>query len=344
MRKLGLALLCANLFACGFMTDDEGVFRDRRYDYRNAETQTDRITVPADLDSEAIVDYYVIPPMSPYADTDLIYTPPLPTPMISDQGEVVKLQRLEGNVWILARISPSQLWPRLKQFLGMQSLVVTAENGGLGLVDSFGIDGVYRFKVEQGFQRNTSEISVRYLSSAESANSFWPESSDDADKEQEIVGKLAQFIAEVSDSPAYSFAAQGISTQKKMQPVNYDGQKTLLLNVPKLRAAASVKLALENADFKIDEQEQSLSGMKVQYWPKLPDAKKPGFWGRLFGKSADDYDEDVEYAGEFYRININDDGAAQRVSVTRLSDKEVTTRQANRESNTVIQLIQGHIY
>ena len=119
------------LAACASMTDDEGVFRDRKLDYRKV-VETPRMTVPADLDDDAIIDLYVVPPLSPYADRDYIYDLPLPNALIVGSQDGVVIQSLQDQQWILVADSPSRLWPRLKQFLALNRLLVVQEKGAVG--------------------------------------------------------------------------------------------------------------------------------------------------------------------------------------------------------------------
>lgn len=324
------------------MTDDEGAFRDRKLDYRKSEI-AERMQVPKNLDDDSIIDFYTIPSLNPYADKDFIYQLPIPAALITGDQEAVKLQALANQQWVLITDSPSRLWPRLKQFMSQHQLLVATENISIGMIQAKASDGYYTLKVEQGFQRNTSELYVRF-SSAPKVLSYtnWPSQQATTDKESALIGLAAQFLADASDKPAYSYVARGISAQKKMRELqNEAGFKSLLLEVDSIRARASLESSLKKAEFKIISQ--STGTLTVQYFPLLPESKRPGFWGRLFGKNPEGLNEDILFAGEHYLIHLKHTAAGQEVSVERDSDAPSSARNARNELNQVIQLIKGYI-
>lgn len=344
-KSLSLSLLCfvtpVLLSACAAMTDDEGVFRDRKLDYRKVE-ETSRMQVPENLDDDAIIDLYVVPPLSPYADKDYIYDLPLPNALIVGAQDAVTIQSLQEQQWILVTDSPSRLWPRLKQYLSLNRLLVVQEKGAVGMIEARSEQGFFVFKVEQGFQRNTSEIYIRQLSQQQPLNARALPISDSVELEKTQIEALSQFLADVSDKPAYSYVARGISAQRKMRELqDKRGIKSLLLEVEESRARASLLAALERAEFKV--LEQSAHDFYVQYHPALPESEKPGFWGRLFGKDPDTFDTSVPYAGEFYRLKLTAEAGGQKLVVKPATDKKSSVRNDRNEINQIIQIVKGHL-
>ncbi len=329
------------LSACSSLTDDEGIFRDRKFDYRKAEA-TDRMQIPDGLDEDAIYDLYVVPELSPYADQNYIYTLPMPTALLVGDPGVVTVQKLADEQWILVNDSASRLWPRLKQFLSQQKLLVAQEIGREGLIEVRGNDGFYAINLEQGFQRNTTEIYVRQYQQFNTIKNEGMKVSDSAELEEKMLMKLAEFLADPSTKSAYSFIARGVSAKAKLRELrDQAGSKTLLLEVSRQRALASVAKTLDSAHFRI--QENSETAFTVQYYPPIPESQKPGFWQRLFGADSEGYDESLPYAGEFYRVFLIENTDGILLTVERVSETIVTDNQDRQERNTVIELIKGQL-
>jgi outer membrane protein assembly factor BamC len=342
-KKILLFFFIANLSACSFFVGEDGIFRDRKKDYRKAESLP-RIEVPANLDDQAIVDFYPVPPVSRFSDGEMIDVFPLPIGVVNTDA-AVKIQSIEKERWILIQASASQIWPRLKEFLAGQSLALMAENGAAGMMEARADTGVYRFHVEQGFQRNTSEISIRFLDNPSSVAAFWPEFSSDIQKEQVMLEHVAQFFANASAKPSYSFAAQGISTQKKID-IEHDasGNKTLVLLVNQQRAWLTLNQSLVKANFTIKNTNVENKQFLVQYTPPLSPDEQPGAFWRFFGFKLKPYDEDIQYAGEHYEFQLggNDDHA--RIQIKALDIEDQNTDDIRKEQNQVLLILKERLY
>ena len=341
-RICSLFMVSWLLVGCAAMTDDKGVFRDRKFDYRQV-VETPRMEMVEGLDDSAIIDLYVVPPLSPYADKDYIYKLPIPNALIVGDQDAVSIQTLGAQQWILVNDSPSRLWPRLKQYLSLNGLFSIQEKGAVGMLEAKSEQAYYLFRVEQGFQRNTSEIYIRALNYQTPVLSLVPlPQSTAVEQEKNQIETLAQFLADVAEKPAYSYIARGISARPKMRELQSDdGFKSLLLEVQPARAKASVLAALKQAQFKVIEA--TSEGFSVQYHPLLSESDKPGFWGRLFGKDPDGYDSAVPYAGRFYHINLTAKTAGLELNVKVVSDAQESERNLRNEKNQIVQIIKGHL-
>lgn len=344
LKYIFLVVIIFQMLGCSWLTDDDGIFRDRKKDYRKV-ADTPRIEVPEEFDEQAIIDLYPVPPLSIYADEGFIDDHPLPSSALNRLEENVKIHKVGNNRWILLQSSPSLVWPRLNEYLNTKGFTISLENGGLGVVEASKDGKIYRFKIEQGFQRNSAEVYIRHVESKSVNEGFWPAVSKDQALEFSMTDQLAQFFADASDRPAYSFAAQGISTNKKVV-VNHNqqGRKVLTLYVDKNRALASLQKALTRADFGIEDYDEGKQSFDVQYRPQVPEGKKPGFWARLFGKKAKEFDEDVENAGKHYRLSlVAIKGNRFVVTIGKLDKEKTNKKKLNRELNKMILLIKGHL-
>jgi outer membrane protein assembly factor BamC len=330
--KIAAVLACLLVSSCSYLTGDDGVFRDRKYDYRKAE-QAPRMEIPEGLDRDAIVDFYTIPPQSPYADY-VLEEVPLPVVMTGEAGSVVRIQKMGDLSWILLQVPASQAWPRLKEFVSRPPLALVAEDGSRGVIEAASEEGRYRFQVDQGFQRNTAEILVQ---------------SGDSEKAHIMMEGLAAFLADVSGKPAYSFAAQGITTRQKMSVENReDGSKALLLATTRQRAMASLAQALEKAGFLIRKEKSGSDYWVVRYTPPFAAGENAGYFATWFdgwfGYSAPAYDKDAEYADHRYRFWLDEKEGMQRIQVERLGKNEEDPAVLRRELNQQLLLVKGHIH
>lgn len=337
LRIVALSLVTL-LTACSYLSGDKGVFRDRKYDYRFAE-EGKRITVPSHLDSHKIIDYYPVPPISPHADEALIKDPPLPTGMLVDVDEKVRLQRLGNREWILVQVSPSQLWPRLKAYVQAQGLQLLLEEGARGTLIVTSNEGFYRFRMQQGFQHNNAELAVRFSTGADIIKT-WPTEALDAQRESELLNKLAHYFADV-EQPAYSFAAHNISTEQRLQ-MEFDaqGNRYLLIKAGLIRAKASLERALEKGSY-TQQESDDYNSIVVQFTPQSAKTLKPGFWRRLFRIKPKAFDDKVEYAGHLYRFTLTPHGEAQKIHVERVGETQQNAEQLQKELNQQLVRIRG---
>lgn len=341
--KTLICLFVLNLCACSFLVGEDGIFRDRKKDYRKSEALP-RIEIPENLDDQAIVDFYPVPAVSPFSDGEMIDEFPLPVGVVNTEA-AVKIQKIGSTQWVLMQASTSQVWPRLKEFLSQQSLVLTIENGAAGMIEAKAGEGFYRFHIEHGFQRNTSEVAVRFLDNPAAVPAFWPELSSDVKKEQDMIDQIAQFFANVSDKPAYSFAAQGISTQKKID-VEHDkaGSKVLLLMVNQARAWLTLQQSLKKANFTIKKADAENKRFIVQYTPPLAPDDQPGAFSRFFGIKPKPYDKDIQYAGEHYQFQLQGDDDRSRIVIKALDVAGQTDNAIRKEQNSVLLLLKERLY
>lgn len=338
MLRIVVLSLVVLMTGCTYLAGDQGVFRDRKYDYRHAE-EGKRIEVPSNMDSQRIVDHYPVPPISPHADQELIKDLPLPTGMLVDVDERVRLQRLGDREWILVQVSPSQLWPRLKAYIEPNGLQFLLEDGARGVLVVTSSEGFYRFQMQQGFQHNNAELAVRFSTDVGIIKS-WPESAQDSEKESALLSKLAYYFAD-AEQPTYSFAAHNISTEQRLlMDFDAQGNRYLLLKSDFLRVKASLERALEKGDYTQQDTEDHNS-LLVQFTPQTAKTLKLGFWRRLFRIKPKPFDDNVEYAGHIYRFSIQTNGQAQKIQIERVDKSQQTDKQLQKELNQQLVRIKG---
>ena len=110
----------------------------------------------------------------------------------------------------------------------------------------------FRFRMEQGVQRGTSELHVLQMHQAGDVEN-WPAKSDDPELAGQMLQAVAQYLANSADSaPVSMIAEQGIrATGKISMQESADGYTYIHLELPYARAWASLGRALAKSTFEI---------------------------------------------------------------------------------------------
>lgn len=291
LPRLLALLLCLSLAGCGWFGGQDGIFRDRGEDYRKARLEP-ALSLPPGLSGNAIDDAYPIPALE---NAHLVtlggrFEVPRPDPLEGDpSAQGVKIQRLGNHQWILVESSPGQVWPQLRAFLNQVQLPVARIDPGLGIIETGWFEPAedslrrerYRFRIEQGVQRGSSELFVLH---DQIGGDDWPEVSDNIERENAMVQELSQFMANNAAEGVVSMVAERAldSRGKVFVRRDEDLQAYLDLQLPFLRAWGALSLALEKAGLEVDDLNRS----ERRYWVHaLPEADttRCGWFRRLFG-------------------------------------------------------------
>lgn len=308
-----------------------------------------RTEIPEEYDDSRVVDLYPVPPLDEAADESLIDPDklPIPTPVTNDAEGLVQLQVLSDHYWVLVKETPSQVWAKLKQFSELNDLSFQSEAISMGIIDVADDKGIlYRFKVNQGLQRKSSEISLRTLAAAQGGNKAFPAASIDKQLEVDTLEALTVFLTGHNLQTAYSYAALGISTNKRIHVKSEpeSGIKYLLISEGSVRTKASLKQALTGASFQLEGI--TADGMvEARYMPQLPEEDQPGFLLRLFGVSPKLFDEDIEFAGETYIFSLEGNESIQKLSINKLLNADwESSSSKKRELNTILMMVKRSLY
>jgi len=385
LKVLFLGFVSLPFFAACGIIGESGTTQAGTNDYQDAQ-EVERMQFPAGTDDSAIIDYFPVPPLSPEADSEMLDREQLPYPTaISNRLEnLVELQSLAGQYWVLNKAVPNQSWARLKQFMDENNLEVIYESPADGLIAvktaeshtsyiNFKQNLLYQFKIAQGIQRKSSEIFARVQTlDLQAEQGSWPKQSSNIQAELKALELLTLFLSEYESQSAYSYAALGIAEKQRLslQQDQSTGLKQVNIQADFERSRASLKQALNIADFIIvdDTLPNSIS---AQYMPKLAEDEQPGFFLRLFGVEPKLFDKDVEFAGNQYVFSIHSvsnteqlinvkleyifnkkdekrfkkDNAAKLASDGNLERMaELSPSSLKRESNHILMLIKRNLY
>ena len=214
MIRLGLwTVLVATLSGCSWLLGEDGLFPDNASRYQTAPELTP-IDVPPNLSAESIQPDYPVPAVTENAQLATQFETPRPTPLTANnQADAVRIQSLSDERWALVNVAPGKLWPQVRAFLTTSAIGVSSVDAEAGLIDSqwFKLEERelavrFRFRVDTGVQRNTSELHVLQQDRGVEEVS-WPEQSDDQELERQMLQDVAQYLANSADAAPISMMA-----------------------------------------------------------------------------------------------------------------------------------------
>jgi outer membrane protein assembly factor BamC len=315
-RSALAAALALALNGCGYIIGDDGVFRDRSEDYKKA-PQTPPVSVPEGVESVEMRDLYVIPAVEDSYLSQGEFEVPRPAPLTAAAGEeLVKIQKLGEDSWILIGVAPGQLWPQVRNFISATGMQVARADARAGIMESnwVSLEGErlpsrFRFRMEQGVQRGTSELHVLQMSQGVGSDE-WPRKSASPALEGEMLQAVAQYLADSAESaPVSMIAEQGISAGGKIALREApEGHSYLQLELPYDRAWASLARALEKSSFAITDRDRS-SGIYYVRFRGDGSEEDEGWWASLWGE------DEMPPSDRVYQV-----------SMTSVSDEAVVIR------------------
>lgn len=336
---------------------DEGLFRDRKEEYLQAQT-IPRTQIPAGLDDFIIDDLLVIPDIGqvdavPYPD------PPRPMSIGGDNEREVVIQRMQDEAWIVADVSPSQVWPRIRDYWRQSRIPIAAENPSEGLMDTgwFVLEGEVinreklRVIVDTGFQNNSAEIRLLHLSGPQALPAVeqvvWPEKSSDPTVAYDFLLDLSGYLVDVADlyqASSASLLARSLSSEGKAAlSTTESGNPLLQLRAGYDRSWAAVRRSLTRAEIPVTEEDVAAGIMVVDFDPlaALQDEEdEPGFFKKVvtLGGVIGGGDEARRYP---IRLQLLDTGGVVEVLALPVQDNaDSATREA---VQTLMRLIKNTI-
>jgi outer membrane protein assembly factor BamC len=319
------------------------VFRDKSEDYKQA-PEVPVLSVPEGKDDTALGEIYPIPPLEDELLLAGEFEVPRPAPLVAGAGEdVVRIQKLGEEQWALIGVAPGQVWPQVRSFLSASGIQVARVDARAGLMETnwLQLEGQpmqsrYRFRMEQGVQRGTSELHVLQMNQAGDINS-WPAKSDDPEQAGEMLTAVAQFLANSADSaPVSMIAEQGIAATGKISMQESPAGYTFIrLSLPYDRAWASLARALQKSTFEITDRDRSSGTYYVRFLGS--DAQEEDGWLDWLWDS----DEEHPLAGQRFLVSMAVEDE-QTVTI-RLSPQDELPEFDKRQEQSLLALIKGNI-
>ena len=312
-------------------------------DYEDA-IETNAITVPDDLHSDAIQQAYPIPEVAVNLAIPVTGKAPRPAPLTAgSQLDSVRLQRLGESSWAVVNVAPGQLWPQVRAFLVSSGIDVASVDAYGGLIDTAfvmlenkSLESRFRFRVDSGVQRNTSELHVLQQNVAKDLDLMtWPQNSDDTELEQTMLRNVAQFIANsVESAPVSMMAEQAMTSGGRIALEEAISGARLRLDLPFNRAWAATERGFIDAGFRLDDKNRSAGLFYVTYLG--PEGEEDGGWFSWLGGS----DSDDPLIGQEFQVQLTTEDTSQ-VTIHILGSDGQPIGQL--EQQGLLTLLQGNI-
>ena len=136
--RLPLLASLTVMAGCGYLFGDDGMFRDKSQDYKQA-PELNVIDIPPEKSTDALQDIYPIPDVAQSVVLAGEFEVPRPTPLVSGAAdEVVRIQKLGDESWALVSMAPGQLWPQVRSFLSAAGIQVGRVDARAGIMEVAG--------------------------------------------------------------------------------------------------------------------------------------------------------------------------------------------------------------
>lgn len=329
------------LVGCSWLTGPDGLFPDNTQNYRDS-PELNELVIPPQVGEARIEPIYPIPPVTNRVAVMDANAAPRPAPLTSGaQTDSVRIQRLGDDSWALVAVSPGQLWPQVRAFLTSSGVAVAASDASAGLIDTQYVTLTdrplptrFRFRVDTGVQRNTSELHVLQQDKGVT-NTGWPQSSDDLELESTMLRNVAQFIANSAEAaPVSMIADQAMSDSGRIALEDSEELTRLRLRLPFDRAWASVSKALPESGFVVDDRNRN-EGVFYVTFSGPQDQQEEGWFDWLWGG-----EEQHPMAGKQFLLNVR---PAEDNLVFLTLDGPNGTAVERREQQVLLTILKGNI-
>lgn len=228
----------------------------------------------------------------------------------------MRLEREGSTRWLVVKDEPDALWPKVRQFVQANGLLIARENAQTGVIEtdwaenrakvgtglqrvlskyltslySTGTRDRFRIRLERGREPGTTEVYLSHQGMEEVVASgnestqiqtMWQGRPSDPALETEMLRLLMAHLG----SKDLQVADAATEAQAERAQLARRGER-LFLNVQDDldRAWRRVGLSLDRSGFTVEDRDRSKGIYYVRYIdPETEGGKKPGFFARLFG-------------------------------------------------------------
>jgi outer membrane protein assembly factor BamC len=301
----------STLSACSFFSKDKsGPFKNYSKDYLKSDT-IPVISVPDDMVAPRYVDLY---PVKDAAGTDEFGDPvalaeyeiPRPQSINSvDESFSIKIQRLDAQRWLALNAPTSQVWPQVQNFLNVAGLPVVSSMASSGLIETdwlkFNDDENhkvrFRIRLEKGIHPDSTEIHLLQMQvpidQEDTSEVNWPKVSQDAEKEQWMLQKLAENLADSLNNASASLLGQYVGGDLKAGFVKGAAEPTMVLRLSPDRAWASLLGAAQKDGYVLWDRDAVKGVIYVGFDRSV--AENKGFWSKTLSFGRDNVPEKARH-------------------------------------------------
>ena len=341
-----LALIVSTTSACSWLglTGKDGYFRDRSDDYL-ASRQTAPMQLPPGVQSKPLDDLLQIP-VNVASSTVTEYQVPRPPLLLPTTGiySDFTLQKDDDSRWLVARRSPSQVWPMAMQFFEdsgfridqqqqatgefmtawqpRKDLSAALGSGSADLEDGSDDGDIrIRVRVEPGVQKDTTEVFVATaLREKDSGDEDLEWLTDTGVETSLLDGLMTSMASNDQETPQVSLLAEREFDAPSLARLSEDssGQPLLTLGTDFDRAWSSVGRAIEVADIRVDDLDRTPGVYYVDLARGAQEQvrSEPGFFDWITGASDEEAEaEDADAQSERFAVRLIEEGKTVQVTL-----------------------------
>jgi outer membrane protein assembly factor BamC len=354
--RTGLLALIAVLLLNGCGTADK-VAPGRKVDYRKSDT-TAALEVPPDLSSTTINE---APAMvesissTRYQDADTTIGKEAVLPA-SDAGGL-RVERDGDQQWLVIQETPSQVWPRVREFWMQEGFLLKLEDPRVGIIEtgwtenradipqglirntlgkvidvaySAATRDQYRVRLEAGAETGTTELFLTHrgveevvTGPATDANTVWKPRPTDPELEAEMLKRLMVYLG-VEQQKAQTMLATRGPRQERAQLVADDTGAMLVVNEGFSRAWRRTGVALDRVGFAVEDRNRAEGIYYVRYSDPLATQDDEGLLSGLAFWSKN------EVVARQYQIELLAEGSQTHVIVNDAKGNRETSSTGKR--------------
>jgi outer membrane protein assembly factor BamC len=336
------------------------ILQEDKIDYKSAQRGS-TLEVPPDLTQLSRDSRYNVPGAAVTASGQQAAQAAVPpgTTAVSSVGDV-RIERAGNQRWLVVNRPAEQLWTPVTDFWKENGFLLELDQEKLGIMETDWAEN--RAKIPQDFIRSTigrvfenlystgerdkfrtrlernaaggTEIFISHRGMAEVYTSsqkdqtVWQPRPTDPELETEFLRRLMVKLG-VSEAQAQAIAA-ATPAQAAAKVTMLGQQPVVQLDDDFDRAWRRVGLTLDRTGFTVEDRDRTQGVYFVRYVPTTAaDARKPGFFGRLFSSSAS------QATPVKYRVKVQSSGNSSTVSVLN----EQGQPEASATAQRIVQLL-----
>jgi len=350
-RKLVLLSLTLALAACSVLDTD-------KINYKSA-GKGPSLDVPPDLTQLARNTRYAVPGGIVTASSFQLGQSASTTPTaITELGDA-RIERAGNQRWLVISRPADKLWDTVRDFWQENGFLLILDQSNLGIMETEWAEN--RAKLPQDFIRSTlgrvfdslystgerdkfrtrlernasggTEIYISHrgmmevYSSKEKDATVWQPKAPDPELEAEFLSKL---LVRLGATPEQSKAIIAVAPGKTVaRTAVVNGVSVVQIDDGFDRAWRRVGLALDRANFTVEDRDRSQGIYFVRYVEPSTEKSEPGFLASLFGTSKDNV------APLKYRIKLASQGESTTVTILNASGAADNTANAQRIAKVI---------
>lgn len=308
-RTFAIATYGALLFAlsgCGWIVGDNGLIKDSREDYRDAQA-VEPLQLPEGADNAAIRELYHIPGAGQtlFFEGDKFNVPRPDMEVVSAPKEL-KAYKSENEYWIVLGGAPDEVWGRVRRFWEVNDIGLASEVPYRGLMETVWLkrnnEGYitrdkFQVMVEYGLQKGVSEVHIKHLGydyetvEIPSQDLDWSKAEVGDKLALAMTQELSSFLirTETDAAPASLLAQKFVGEPKSSLSPNSSGEWVIDMKLSYGRAWNAMGKAIDAAGFELKDRDRNSGLYYLVVTTGEKEAEKGGFFSFLsFGGSDDE--------------------------------------------------------